>query len=68
MSKVHRPETTNRRAVLPSILAAGAIATVTAAGASASPVQSEALRIAIAAHRAAQAKVRRNGYTVGPAC
>jgi hypothetical protein len=51
------PETTNRRTLLRSILAAGAVATVSAAGASASPVQSEALRIAIAAHKAAQAKV-----------
>ena len=47
----------NRRAVLRSILAAGVIASVSAAGASATPVQSEALRIAIAAHKAAQAKV-----------
>jgi hypothetical protein len=53
------PEATNRRAVLRSILAAAgaAVATVSATGASASPVQSEALRIAIAAHKAAQAKV-----------
>jgi hypothetical protein len=53
------PETTNRRAILRGILA-GSVAAATAlpaTGASASPAQSEALRAAIAAHRAAQAKV-----------
>jgi hypothetical protein len=53
------PETTNRRAILRGILA-GSVAAATAlpaTGASASPVQSEALRVAIAAHKAAQAKV-----------
>jgi hypothetical protein len=52
-------ETTNRRAILRGILA-GSVAAATAlpaTGASASPAQSEALRLAIAGHRAAQAKV-----------
>jgi hypothetical protein len=48
----------SRRAVLRSILAGAAVATVPAAGAMAAlPAPSEALRVAIAAHRAEQAKV-----------
>jgi hypothetical protein len=54
MSEAVKP---SRRAALTAALAAGAAAIVPAAGAVASPVQSEALRIAIAAHKAAQAKV-----------
>jgi len=46
----------SRRAVLRSLLA-GAAAIVPAAGAMALPAQSEALRLAIAAHRVEQAKV-----------